>query len=132
MIDFSGFKDYESTSRESFIQLWQHAHRIKGNIEVTFYAHDTDEQIELVAHDGEFEIYGFPPFDTGSNRYNFRLELKVQLGEDVFPFSFDFGIRGDKQAIEKHGISEINAVPFFRRIAESFPGAVLNDGGDHG
>lgn len=129
MIDFSGFKEFERTSRESFIQLWQHAHRIKGSIEVTFYAYDTGEQIELVAHDGKFEIYGFPPFDPESGGYNCRLVLKVKPGLQLYPFEFEFTVIEDRLSLVEYGEVSISAVHFFRIVAQSFPGAVLEDEG---
>lgn len=127
MIDFSGFKDFERTSRDSFIQLWEDAHRIKGAIEVAFYNPVNGEEISVVNDNGSSKVYGLPEFDTVSGQYNFRVLLKVRMGESFYPFAFDFGIRADMMAFEKYGIAEINALHFFRVVAESFPGAVLED-----
>lgn len=128
MIDFSGFKEFERTSRESFIQLWQHAHRIKGNIEVTFYAHDTDEQIELVANDGEFEIFGFPKIDTSRRQFVCVARFKFKIAEQSYEVPLPFGIVPNILVIEGE-MHKINAVFLFRKIADCFPGAVLEDEG---
>jgi hypothetical protein len=106
MIDFSGFKEFERTSRESFIQLWQHAHRIKGNIEISFQDPESGEDIYLVNDNGKNELYGFPAFSPNQGAFPCQMTMKFRVGEHTY---------------------ELNAMPFFEELAARFPGAALED-----
>lgn len=126
MIDFSGFKEFERTSRESFIQLWQHAHRIKGSIEISFQDPETGEDIYLVNDNGKKDVYGFPKIDTSLRQFVCVARFKFKIGEQSYEVPLPFGILPNILVIESEN-HKINAVFLFSKIAECFPGAVLTD-----
>lgn len=126
MIDFSGFKDYESTSRESFIQLWQHAHRIKGNIEISFQDPQSGEDIYLVNDNGKNELYGFPAFSPNKGAFPCQITMKFRVGEHSYEISFGFGIHGASIWFGDD-VFKTNAVPFFEKLAGLFPRASISE-----
>lgn len=128
MIDFSGFKEFERTSRESFIQLWQHAHRIKGNIEISFQDPESGEDIYLVNDNGKNELYGFPAFSPNQGAFPCQMTMKFRVGEHTYELWFAFGVYGETMRLGDD-VSQINAMPFFEELAARFPGAALEDQG---
>lgn len=124
MIDFSGFKEFERASRESFIQLWQHAHGSKEDVDVTFRDPKKGYDIRVDIKDGTTRVFGFPAYCDETGDFPIEIRLRVTCSDHDYEFAEEFGIRGAKIRI-RNLERPLDSSPFFQAFAGRFPGAVL-------